>query len=85
MFKIFKAEVPAARNHTKSKYGIHNLRAGQAFTVEADHDAALRNAYGGTKIQSAVSNWQRRHGGKYVTRRNTDDSITVYCVKFGKG
>ncbi len=81
MFEVFKAKVPSRAYTVKSKYPFPQMKPGTAFTVPADHEAAERNLHGGCNIQSAASNWQRRHGGKYQTRRNTDDSITVYRIK----
>jgi hypothetical protein len=81
MYKLFKATVPAARNHVKSKYPFPSMSPGQAFKVPGNDPAAQRNSSGGCAIISAAYNYQRRHGGKYATRRNTDDSITVYKIK----
>jgi hypothetical protein len=81
MYKLFKATVPAARNHVKSKYPFPSMSPGQAFKVPSNDPAAKRNSSGGCAIVSAAHNYQRRHGGKYATRRNTDDSVTVYKIK----
>lgn len=81
MYKLFKAEVPAARNHVKTKYPFPNMVPGQAFKVPGNDPNAKRNTSGGCKIISAAYNYQRRHGGKYATRRNPDDSVTVYRMK----
>ncbi len=81
MYKLYKATVPAARSHTKSKYPFPDMKPGQAFTVPAKDPAALRTRNGSCRIVSAAHNYQRRHGGQYATRRNTDDSVTVYKIK----
>lgn len=78
MFKIFKAEVPSKEYTVRSKYPFPQMKPGSAFTVPADHPAAQRNRTRGCNIASAAHGYARRHGGKYVTRRNTDDSVTVY-------
>ena len=81
MFQVFKATIPSKRNTIKSKYPFPQMKPGMAFTVPADHEAAERNYHGGCNIVSAASNFQRRHGGKYQSRRNTDDSVTIYRIK----
>tara|TARA_B100000925_G_C21594953_1_gene297930 strand:- start:159 stop:404 length:246 start_codon:yes stop_codon:yes gene_type:complete len=81
MYKLYKATVPAARNHVKCKYPFPDMKPGQAFNVPGNDPAAKRNSSGGSAILSAVYSWQRRNGGKFATRRNTDDSISVYRVK----
>jgi hypothetical protein len=81
MFQVFKATVPSKAHTVKSKYPFPQMKSGTAFTVPGDHEAAERNYHGSCNIQSAASNFQRRYGGKFQTRRNPDDSITVYCVE----
>lgn len=81
MFEVFKAKVPTKRNTVKSKYPFAQMRPGTAFTVPGDHYAAERNWSGGCAIVSAAYNWQRKHGGKFQSRRNPDDSVTIYRVE----
>jgi|TARA_B110000503_G_scaffold94862_1_gene142826 hypothetical protein len=80
MFEVFKAELPTKRNTIKSKYPFPQMKPGTAFTVPGGHYSAQRNLWGGCAIVSAMSGWQTRHGGKWQSRRNTDDSITIYRV-----
>ena len=81
MFEVFKAEVPAREYHTRTVYPFPQMKPGQAFNVPADHPAARRNYSGGCTIASAAHSWGHKHGEKYATRRNTDDSVTVYRVE----
>jgi hypothetical protein len=81
MFKIFKAKVPSKEYTVRSKYPFPQMKPGSAFTVPADHPAAQRKGNRGCNIASAAYGHASRHGGKFVIRRNTDDSITVYCVE----
>ena len=81
MYEIFKAKVPSRTHTVRSKYPFPQMKPGHAFNVPADDWNAKRNSSGGCTIASAAHGYSTRHGGKFVTRRNTDDSITVYRVE----
>ena len=81
MFEIFKAEVPSKEYTVRSKYPFPQMKPGHAFTVPADHSAAKRNWSGGCRIVCAAHGYASKQGVKFVTRRNTDDSVTVYRVE----
>ena len=81
MFEVFKAEVPSREYTVKTKYPFPQMKPGHAFTVPADHPAAVRNDSGGCSIASSAYGWGNRNGSTFATRRNTDDSVTVYRVK----
>jgi hypothetical protein len=81
MFEVFKAEVPTKAHTVKSKYPFAQMTSGTAFTVPGEHYAAKRNYSGGCAAVSAAYNFQNRYGGRFQSRRNTDDSITIYCVE----
>ena len=81
MFEVFKAVVPSREYTVKTKYPFPQMAPGQAFTVPADHHAAERNSSGGCSIASSAHSWGYRNGSKFATRRNTDDSVTVYRVE----
>lgn len=81
MYEVFKATVPSREYAVKCKYPFPQMKVGQAFTVPADDYAAERYDNGGCAIMSAAHGYGLRHDMKFSTRRNTDDSITVYRVE----
>ena len=81
MFTIFNAECPPRVYPNTTKYPFADMKPVQAFTVPANHPAAEQNAYGGCSIASSAYSWGRRNDAVFSTRRNTDDSITVYRVE----
>lgn len=68
--------IPAA--DTRQKYPFPYMEVGHSFTVPADDPAAKRNGNGGCSVTSSAHGWARRHAQSFRSRRNADDSVTIW-------
>lgn len=72
------SNVPMPAVYSRQKYPFPFMEVGNSFTVPADDPAARRSPYGSCSVVSSAAHYGRNHNMKFRSRRNADNSVTIW-------